>query len=58
MHQIDHLMDTFFFTKTMRLHFFISDGDRQVFHGDIIIVIRVFFIIILPLLNAIIVLSR
>ena len=58
MHQNDHFMDTFFFTKTMRLHFFISDGDRQVFHGDMIIVIRVFFIIILPLLNEIIVFSR
>ena len=33
----------FFFTNTMRLHFYISDGDRQVFHGDVIIVIRVFF---------------
>ena len=36
----------------MRLHFCISDGDRQVFHGDMIIVIRVFFFIfILSLLN-------
>ena len=34
----------------MRLYFCISDGDRQVFHGDTIIVIRVFFIFILPLL--------
>ena len=32
-------------------------GDRQVFHGDMIIVIRV-FILILPLLNEIIVFSR
>ena len=31
-----------FFTNTMMLHFFISDGDRHVFHGDMIIVIRVF----------------
>ena len=37
------LRDIFFFiTNTMRLHFCISDRDRQVFHGDIIIVIRVF----------------
>ena len=43
----------------MRLHFCISDGDRQVFHGDMIIVIRVFFFIfILPLLNEIIVFNR
>ena len=34
----------------MRLYFCISDGDRQVFHGDTIIVIEVFFIFILPLL--------
>ena len=34
----------------MRLYFCISDGDRQVFHGDTIIVIRVFFIFILQLL--------
>ena len=33
----------------MRLHFCISVGDRQVFHGDILIVIRV-----LPLLNEIV----
>ena len=38
----------------MRLHFCISDGDRHVFHGDMIIVIRV-FILILPLLNEIVV---
>ena len=42
----------------MWLHFYISDGDRQVFHGDMIVVIRVFFIFILPLLNEIIVFSR
>ena len=41
----------------MRLHFSISDGDRQGFHGDMIIVIR-FFIFILPLFNEIIVFSR
>ena len=35
-------MDIFVFTNTMRLHFCISDGDRQGFHGDTIIVIRVF----------------
>ena len=35
----------------MWLYFCISDGDRQVFHGDTIIVIRVFFFHInLPLL--------
>ena len=34
----------------MRLYFCISDGDRQVFRGDTIIVIRIFFIFILPLL--------
>ena len=40
----------------MRLYFCISDGDRQVFHDDTIIVIRIvvlfcfFFILILPLL--------
>ena len=26
----------------MGLHFYISDGDRQVFHGDMLLVIRVF----------------
>ena len=51
-------MDIFVFTNTMRLHFCISDGDRQGFHGDMIIIIRVFFILILPLLNEIIVFSR
>ena len=34
----------------MRLYFCISDGDRQVFYGDMIIVIRVFFIFIFPLI--------
>ena len=34
----------------MRLYFCISDGDRQVFYGNTIISIRVFFIFILPLL--------
>ena len=34
----------------MPLYFCISDGDRQVFHGDTIIVIRVVFIFILQLL--------
>ena len=48
----------FFFTNTMRLHFCISDGDRQGFHRDMIIDIRVFFIFILPLLNEISVFSR
>ena len=38
--------------------YFISDGDRQVFHGDMIIVIRGFFYNYLPLLNVIIVFSR
>ena len=42
----------------MRLHFCIADGDRQGFHGHMIIVIRVFFIFILPLLNETIVFSR
>ena len=50
MHQNNLLRDIFVFTNTMRLYFCISDGDRQVFHGDTIIVIRVFFIFILPLL--------
>ena len=44
MHQNSLLRDIFVFTNTMRLHFCISDGDRQVFHGDMIIVIRVFHI--------------
>ena len=34
----------FFFTNAMRLHYCISDGDSQVFHGDMIIVVRVFFL--------------
>ena len=34
----------------MRLYFCISVGDRRVFHGNTIIVIRFFFIFILPLL--------
>ena len=42
MHQNDLLRDIFVFTSTMRFNFCISDGDRQVFHGDLIIVIRVF----------------
>ena len=50
MHQTNLLSDIFVFTSTMRLHFCISEGDRQVFHGDMIIVIRFFFIFILPLL--------
>ena len=45
MHQNNLLRDIFVFTNTMRLYFCISDGDRQA-----IIVIRVFFIFILPLL--------
>ena len=36
------LRDMFVFTSTMLLNFCISDGDRQVFHGDMIIVIQVF----------------
>ena len=50
--------DSFVCTSTMRLHFCISDGERQVFHGDMIIVIPFFFIFILPLLNEIIDFSR
>ena len=46
-------MDIFVFTNTIRLHFCITDGDRQVFHRDMIIVIRFFFILILPQLNEI-----
>ena len=42
----------------MWLNFCISDGDRQAFHGDVIIVIQVFFIFILPIVNEIIVFSR
>ena len=42
----------------MPLHFCISDGDTQGFHGDMITVIRDFFIFILPLLNDIAVFSR
>ena len=57
MHQNNLLRDIFVFTSTMRLHFCISDGDRQVSHGDIIIVIRI-FILILSLLTEIIVFSR
>ena len=33
-----------FFTNTMRLRFCISGGDRHVFHGDMINIIRVFHI--------------
>ena len=50
MHQNNLLRDIFVFTNTMRLYFCISDGDRQVFHSDTIIVVRVFFIFILSLL--------
>ena len=42
MHQNNLLMDMFVFTNTMRLYFCMSDGERQVFHGDMIIVIQVF----------------
>ena len=42
MHQNNLLRDIFFSTNTVRLYFCISDGDRQDFHGDLIIVIRVF----------------
>ena len=41
-HQNNLLRDIFVLTSTMRLHFCISEGDRQVSHGDIIIVMRVF----------------
>ena len=57
MHQNNLLRDIFIFTNTMRLHFYFSDRNGQVVHGDMIIVIRV-FIFILPLLNEIIVFSR
>ena len=50
MHQKNLLRDIFVFTNTMPLYFCISDGDRQFFHGDTILVKRVFFIFILPLL--------
>ena len=43
MHHNSLLRDIFVFTNTVRLYFCISDEDRQVFHGDTIIVIRVFF---------------
>ena len=46
MHQNILLRDMFVFTNTMRLYFCMSDGERQVFHGDMIIVIQVFFIFI------------
>ena len=42
MHQNNLLMDMFVFTNTMLLYFCMSDGERQVFHGDMIIVIQVF----------------
>ena len=42
MHQDILSRDIIYFTNTMRLHFCISDGERQVFHGEMIIVIRVF----------------
>ena len=42
MHQNILPSDIFFFKTTMRLHFCILNGDRQVFHGDMIIIIRVF----------------
>ena len=38
------LRDIFFFINTVRLHICISGGDRQGFHGDMIIIIRVFHI--------------
>ena len=37
-----HQNNLLIITNTMRLYFCISDGERQVFHGDMIIVIRVF----------------
>ena len=58
MHQNNLLMDMFVFTNTMLLYFCMSDGERQVFHGDMIIVIQVFFIFILLLLNENSVFSR
>ena len=42
MHQNNLPRDIFFFTNTVRLHFCNSDRDKQVFHGDMIIVKRVF----------------
>ena len=42
MHQNDLLMDIVFFINTVRLLFCIPGGDRQVFHGDMIIIIRDF----------------
>ena len=41
-HQNNLSIDIIFFTNTVRLHFCTSDRDRYVFHGDMIIVIRVF----------------
>ena len=45
-------MDLLFFKNTMRLRYCTSNRNRQVFHGEKIIVIR-FSIFILPLLNEI-----
>ena len=42
----------------MQLRYFMSNGDRYVFRGDMIIIIRVFSIFILPLLNKINVLVK
>ena len=42
MHQNNLSRDIFSFTIIMWLHFCISDGDRQVFHDDMIIVIQCF----------------
>ena len=44
MHYNNLLRDIFFFINTVRLHVCISGGDRQVFHGVMIIIIRVFHI--------------
>ena len=39
-----HLCTKIFFTNAMRLHFGISDGDRQGFDGNMITVIRLFYL--------------
>ena len=53
------LQGTFFFLyKYYAVTFLHLRRDKNVFHHDMIIVKRVFFIFILPLLNEIIVFSR
>ena len=57
-HQNKHSRNIFSVTTTLQLHICISDGNRPVVHGDMVIVIPGFSSFFLPLSNEIVVFSR